>query len=170
MSTEVPLDEFFLRREEQPSMGAAARSEAVSELLLFALGHEELAVEVTALREIVMPPPLSDVPRARPGVLGVTMLRGRVVPVFDPRPALRLSARDPTAPHARVIIADSGQGPFGLWVDRVLHVLRVKTSSLETPPAALGGETGLLTGVGRHGTKVFGVVNLAKLVAPGGRA
>lgn len=161
------LDEFFLRPEDLPREESAPAESAdpVQELLLFALGSESFALPVPLLREIVMPPPLSEVPRARPSVLGVTMLRGEVVPVFDPRKRLNQSERPPPGPGTRVVIVDAGEGPLGLWVDRVLQVVRVRGSALESPPAGVAGEGDAVVRIGRHGDRLYGVLDLSQLLA-----
>jgi purine-binding chemotaxis protein CheW len=164
------LEEFFVSPEELLSAAKASSTEQTAdplvELLVFSLGSEEYALPVPQLREIVMPPPLSEVPRADVTVLGVTMLRGEVVPVFDPRPRLKLPARPAPTGHTRVIIADAGEGPLGLWVDAVAQVLRVRRSALESPPPGLAGEAEALAHLGRRGDKLFGVLDLKTLLAP----
>jgi purine-binding chemotaxis protein CheW len=112
-----------------------------------------------------MPPPLSEVPRADGSVLGVTMLRGEVVPVLDPRPLLALPPRSGASPSTRVIIVDAGDGPMGLWVDAVAQVVRTPASALEVPPAGLAGEGEAIAHLGRRGGRLFGVLNLAQLLA-----
>ena len=163
---ERDLAEFFVGPGERPARPAevGAPADPLQELLLFALGAEWFALPVPQLREIVMPPPLSEVPRARASVLGVTMIRGEVVPVVDPRPALRLAARSPGGPGTRVVVVDAGQGPVGLWVDRVIQVVRVRGSSLEEPPAGVAGEGDPVVRLGRQGEALYGVLELAALL------
>ena len=100
------LAEFFYRPdlEGTGSTGRTTeRPDELRELLVFSLANEQFAIDVPRVQEIVMPPPLSDVPRARSHVLGVTMIRGTVVPVFDLRPRLELSPASGPNPHARVM-------------------------------------------------------------------
>lgn len=160
------LQEFFLQVGDLPAeqSDAAETADPVQELLLFALGTESFALPVPILREIVMPPPLSEVPRARPAVLGVTMLRGEVVPVLDPRHRLGLGERPPPGPGTRVVIVDAGEGPLGLWVDRVLQVVRVRGSALEQPPSGVAGEGDAVVRIGRHGERLYGVLDLEQLL------
>jgi purine-binding chemotaxis protein CheW len=161
------LSEFFLRAEEkplEPAQAPGAAQDLVQELLLFALGGELYALPVPLLREIVMPPPLSEVPRAGPAVLGVTMIRGEVVPVFDVRRTLRLGSHAEALPGTRVIIVDAGEGPLGLWVDRVVQVVRVRASQLEEPPRGVAGEGDAVVRIGRQGERLYGVLDLEALL------
>lgn len=162
------LDAFFLRDDEAlPAPKSVETADPLLELLLFSLGSEGYALAVPLLREIVMPPPLSEVPRAPAAVLGVTMLRGEVVPVIDPRLRLRLPPRPRQGPSTRVIIVDAGAGPLGLWVDRVVQVVRVRASGLETPPPGVASEGDAVIRIGRHQGKLYGVLDLRLLAGEG---
>jgi purine-binding chemotaxis protein CheW len=158
----------FLASDEDAGLTLATAGEGGAdprvELLVFTLGSESYALPVPSLREIVRPPPLSEVPRADPAVLGVTMLRGEVVPVIDPRPRLGLGERPVTTSHSRVIIAQVTSGAVGLWVDSVKQVVRMLTSQLEVPPRGVGGDPGALVSLGRAGGTLFGVLDLSALV------
>ena len=162
------LDAFFLRAEEAlPEARSVQTADPLQELLLFALGSESYALPVPLLREIVMPPPLSEVPRAQAAVLGVTMLRGEVVPVIDPRLRLGLGVRPRQGPGTRVIIVDAGAGALGLWVDRVVQVVRVRASALETPPPGVASEGDAVVRIGRHQGRLYGVLDLGLLLGDG---
>jgi purine-binding chemotaxis protein CheW len=160
------LAEFFLGANERPAkqQTPTAANDPLHELLVFALGAEWYALPVPLLREIVMPPPLSEVPRAERSVLGVTMIRGEVVPVFDVRARLGLSERPMPGPATRVVIVDHGEGPLGIWVDRVLQVLRVRASSLEDPPPGVASEGDAVVRLGRQGERLYGVLDLRLLL------
>ena len=78
----------------------------------------------------------------------------------------RLGLREPAlpGPSTRVVIVDNGEGPLGLWVDRVLQVLRVRASSLEEPPPGVAAEGDPVVRVGRQGDRLFGVLEIRLLV------
>jgi purine-binding chemotaxis protein CheW len=158
----------FLAAEDEIGRAAArpdsAPTAARVELLVFGLGDESYALPVPSLREIVRPPPLSEVPRADPSVLGVTMLRGEVVPVYDPRSRLGLTGRPVPTSSSRVIIAQAAAGVLGLWVDRVRQVVRVPASQLEAPPRGVGDERLALVSLGRIGSTLFAVLDLGVLI------
>jgi purine-binding chemotaxis protein CheW len=162
------LESFFLGPGELGVQAGHGRAVATAriELLLFTLGSEDFALPVPTLREIVLPPLLSEVPRAPRDVMGVTMLRGEVVPVYDPRLSLGLPVRPARSRRTRVVIADSGKGPLGLWVDAVLQVLRVTEAELELPPPGLG-RAPAISRLGRHGGRLFAVLELGLLLREG---
>ena len=97
----------------------------------FTLEREEYGADLNLVTQIVKPPPLTWVPRARPHVLGVISIRGAVVTLVDLRQLLGLS---PTSwpRSARVLLTGHHGEPIGLLVDSVTHVHRVSVEQFET--------------------------------------
>jgi purine-binding chemotaxis protein CheW len=171
-----PLDDFFYRDDELgPELGGLAPETAPApaeepvqrvEYLTFRLGAEEYGVEIDRVREVMRSPPITEVPRAPPGVLGVITVRGEVVAVFDPRTRLRLPP-SAGAETGRVVIVDDGAGPCGLLVDGVANVVRLPRGSIEPCPQGIGGlGVDCLAGIGRDHDRLFTVLDLAALLRP----
>jgi purine-binding chemotaxis protein CheW len=136
-----------------------------TEVLVFALGGELHAAAVDGVREILRSPPLTPVPRAPRGVLGVVSVRGRLVTVVDPRRALRLDAPPPT-PRARIVLVEVDDGEvIGLFVDEVRRVERLSAEDIEPPAATLGGDVAAhVTGIARPRAAIDGADAGAALV------
>jgi purine-binding chemotaxis protein CheW len=164
-----PLAEFFLGDEEAALVGAGPsrnedQAEALREVLIFRLGLEEYALEIDTVREILKAPPITEVPRAPPHVLGVTMVRGQVIAVYDPRRRLGLAPAQ-AGPGARVVVCDAGGGPVGLLVDGVSEVLRLPSSALEARPQGIAGvDSEFIAGVGRGDRRFFALLDAAALL------
>ena len=123
------------------------------QLLTFGLGSAEYAVVLGTVTEILRARTLTEIPRARPPLLGVLNLRGTITPVYDP--ALRLGLPSTVPPcagpdsqrparAARILVVRTALGPAGVWVDRVRGVQRVHPGVLERPR---GGPTGGVVGI-----------------------
>jgi purine-binding chemotaxis protein CheW len=174
-AAEDPLDEFFWREDElAPSLpeligAASARApielpEARREWLTFRLGGEEYAVEIEHVREILKAPVVTEVPRAPAHVLGVIMVRGEVIAVYDPRRRLGLPT-SPATRQARVIVCDAGEGPRGLLVDAVSQVVRLPVSAIEARPSGIGGPSSeYVASIGRDRDRLFILLDLAALL------
>jgi len=121
------------------------------EVLTFALGDEEYGVDIQRLREIVRVRPITEVPRAPAFVLGVIGVRGEVLPVLDLRRRLKLRPpAEPPGREARVLIVKRGAEAFGLLVDEVRQVVRLREEDIEaTPPVLIGAESEFIAGIGR---------------------
>jgi purine-binding chemotaxis protein CheW len=124
---------------------------------------------VISLREIVRVPPLTEVPRADRALIGVMNLRGEVLPVYDIKPALHLTAEEgpparPSGPpprSARVLVIRSDEGDAGLWVDGVTGVMRLRPSAIEAPPpGVVRGERDCVVGLGRHGNHLLILIDV----------
>ena len=134
--------------------------EIPEEYLSFRLEGELYAVPIHGVKEIVKVPPLTEVPRAAPNLLGVMYLRGEVLPVYDIKVKLRLADQaplvaGPEAPEpprsARIIVVQMADGLAGIWVDAVSEVVRLRPSMLElAPPGVGGGERDCVVGLGRR--------------------
>ncbi|RJS15286.1 chemotaxis protein CheW [Corallococcus sp. H22C18031201] len=169
------LDDFFYRPDEDVSglvdfaagsHGATPQAveEVPEEYLSFLLEDECYAVPLLAVREICKVPPLTEIPRAEPWLLGVMNLRGELLPVYDVKLRLRLAevpARVagpealPAPRAARILVLKTEEGPAGVWVDSVQGVVRLKPSMLEAAPPGLRGERDCVVGLGRRGAQLY---------------
>ena len=165
-----PLADFFFDVHEAPAAtgsaaGESAETYSLREYLAFRLGSEEYALEIEVVREILKAPAITEVPRSPQHVLGVILVRGQVVPVFDPRRLLGLPAPG-GGPGTRVVVCDAGDGPVGLLVDRVTQVLRLPAQAFEPRPQGIAGiDSEYMIGVGREGDRLFVLLDAAALLA-----
>ena len=179
------LDAFFYRPDEDegplfalatgPEQALpAVVEETPAEFLAFSLDSEVYVVPIGDVREIVKVPPLTEIPRAAPSLLGVMNLRGEVLPVYDIKPRLRLSVSamriagpDPEAlpKAARVLIVRGDDGDAGVLVDAVREVVKMKPSALEPPPPGVGGgERDCVVGLGRRRDQLYIVLDLHQVL------
>jgi purine-binding chemotaxis protein CheW len=142
-----------------------------SEFLKFLCEGDAYAVPLTGVREIVVPPPLTPVPRSRPAVLGVASVRGQLVTVVDFRIVMGLPVAT-VARRGRLLL---GHGPdrelMALRVDEVHQVLRLHSHQVETGAVLHTGEfSDLLKGIGRpEGGEVVALLDIHALFAKGTR-
>jgi chemotaxis signal transduction protein len=85
-------------------------------LVRFWLGGRELLVDVAAVREVLVPGPVTRLPGSAPAIAGVTSVRGRIVAVVDASGALGAPA---SATRDRFLVVAAPEGPVALVVDRV---------------------------------------------------
>jgi purine-binding chemotaxis protein CheW len=171
-----PLDDFFYREDEaSPGVGLVAQATpgglareavALDEFLIFRLGGEEFGVEIGRVLEVMRTPPVTEVPRAPPDILGVISVRGDVVTVVDPRSRLGLPGSG-SGPARRVVVVDDGAGACGLLVDQVAGVVRLPQGALEPCPQAIGvGGGEVFLGIGREQERLFTVLDTRALLQP----
>ena len=170
-----PLDEFFWREgEAAPSLpdveGAGdvrpspEPAEVRHEWVAFLLGAEEYAVDIAHVREVMKAPAVTEVPRAPGHVLGIIMVRGEIIAVFDPRRQLGLPPAAP-ARGARVLVCDAGRGPRGILVDAVSGVVRLPASAIEVRPTGIGAGSGdAIVGIGRERGRMLILLDIAEVL------
>lgn len=93
---------------------------------------ERFAVQLAQVRTVVVPRPLSLVPRAPPAMLGIMNLRGRVVGVVDLASLLGQPAG--RAP-GKVLLLDRGRTELGLAVGEVTGIAPLEPA-LRAPEGA----------------------------------
>lgn len=107
------------------------------EYLTFILGGEEYGVDILKVQGIQGWSPVTPIPHAPEFVLGVTNLRGAVVPIIDLRRRFGLAERE-LAPTTVVIIVHvedvTATRVVGMVVDGVSEVYALDRSALQPPP------------------------------------
>lgn len=116
-----------------------------------------LAVEAAAeiygfplatVREILVPPPITDVPRSADHVLGVITVRGQIITVLDLQKLLNLGV-DQDGAFGRVLLVDNGEELVGVAVNRVIHVYRLEQNQIEYASSMSAELSDYVVGVGR---------------------
>jgi purine-binding chemotaxis protein CheW len=147
------------RQEEQ---GAEAL-----ELLCFRVAHEEYALSILDIKEIIKPREVTEVPRVPSFVRGILSLRGIIIPVFDMRVRLGLAG----APHSereRIVVVKRQNGFCGVLVDEVVQVVRIPHGGIEPPPVVLEGiDREFVQGIGRVGGRMLILLDMEKVLDVG---
>ncbi len=149
---------------EAPCAPGTSPAEA-GKYLIFALAHEEYALEVATAREIIGMPHITPVPCTPPFVRGVFNYRGTAAPAIDLRVAFGLPAEQ--TDDTCVIIADSGDAEIGMIVDRVVSVIDVGPDQIEGAlPVAAETTTALIRGIRRDQGDVAIVLDIGMVMPP----
>ena len=118
------------------------------------LGAERYALAVEHVLEITTYSPPTPLPGARPDLLGLVPLRGRVLPVYDAAGILGASG---AASPERIVVVVDGATRAGVAVDEVSEVGPL-------PPAEAADEP-LLSGTVLHDGRAIGVIDACALLA-----
>lgn len=116
---------------------SAVQTASDLEVLMLGLGGEFFAIEASAVREILDPVPVTDVPGARAFVSGVINVRGRIVPLADLRVQFEMPVTPPTT-DTRIIVLevdlDGDPTVVGILADKVYEVTQIAAGALEEAP------------------------------------
>ncbi len=130
-----PLPEHSETRDGTPEAGIVETDDII-ELLVFGLYNEEYAFMVSELEEIIRPQQITSIPRTKEYLIGVTSLRGKIIPVIDLKKMLLLTGKEESAKR-KIIVLKGNKGPLGVLVDRIAGVVRLPVSGLTEAPAHL---------------------------------
>jgi purine-binding chemotaxis protein CheW len=104
-----------------------------TQMVVFKLSNEEFAVEVSSVEAIIKLQAITKVPHAPSYVVGVTNLRGNIVPVVDLKKRLGLPATENSL-DTRIIVALLQESKVGMVVDAVSQVIEIDDAQIEQTP------------------------------------
>jgi purine-binding chemotaxis protein CheW len=110
--------------------------EATEGFVTVVTGGQLFGLRLERVRDVFVPRGLSPVPLAPPEIAGLLNLRGRIVTAIDLRRRLNLPPRSDGGTPVAVGIEERGE-LYGLMVDRVGDVLRLRPSTYDANPVNL---------------------------------
>lgn len=118
---------------ESPALAAtaAAQSRKLHPVLVFRVGSRLFGAEAKHVYEVVVSGSLTPVPTARAYVLGITLVRGRLVPVISLGELLGFPSGDESAPTLpRLLILRDGALEVAVLSDATLGLFEVDLTDL----------------------------------------
>ena len=108
-------------------------------------------------------PEITNVPLTASYMSGIFSLRGTIVPLFDLRLMLKLSAQKQAT---RILIVESGDNETtGFLVDEVRYVIRMSEKLIEPAPATMIEEgREFLLGIGHFNEKIIVLLDIDALL------
>jgi len=147
--------------------------EDIVELLTFHLSTEEFAFRVFDIEEILRFQRIMPVPKVPDYILGITSLRGKIIPVIDLKKRLSIKGKGETAladlqadnSRKKILTLKGPKGPVGAVIDKVKGVIRISPSEIVEPPAHLS-ETELMfiEGVVLYNSRFISVIRMEKIL------
>ncbi len=128
--------------EDQAGDEEGAATDEV-QLVSFEVEEQEYGIPIEDVQEIVQfPERIVHVPRSQSYVLGVMMLRSRLLPLVSLRSLFGLSPREPDE-HSRIVVITLDAMAVGLVTDSVNEVLRVPLMAVDAMPELLSRDGAL---------------------------
>ena len=134
------------------------------QLVVFDLAGESYGINISAVESIIKPQTITKLPQAPHYVMGVTNLRGTVLPVIDLRLRFGLEAQEITK-QTRIIIVTMDFLKVGVVVDGVSEVLRVQDDIIGAlPPMVSTVNSAFLKGIVRLEDRLIILLELSKVL------
>lgn len=100
------------------------------QVVVFLLGNQYFAINVDKTREILRWPGVRDVPQTHPAMLGITTIRGEVIPLIDLRVYLGIEQKAELE-NSKLIVAEFNRMKLGFVVDAVDRIYRINSDELD---------------------------------------
>lgn len=135
------------------------------QLVVFSLGREEFAVEVTQVREIMRMEEITRMPKSPHFVEGIINLRGQIIAVVELAKRLNLEAGE-RGGDTRIIVVEAEDIKVGMIVDSVSEVLRIGADTVEpSPTLAADVSAAYLRGVVKLDNRLIILLDLTKVLS-----
>lgn len=136
------------------------------QIAMFNIGSETFGIGISLIKEIVRYPLIIAVPKTPEYILGLTNLRGNVLPVIDSRKRLGLQVTEAND-DTRVLVVEIGSASIGVVVDKVKGVISIEEMTIESPPSIItsGVDSKFINAVikGKDNDKVIMELNVQTL-------
>jgi Chemotaxis signal transduction protein len=134
-----------------------------SQLVIFKLGLEEYAMDISFAQEIIRIPPLTRMPNMPSFLEGVFNLRGKVIPVFDLKKRFKLMETE-RGIDSRLLILNLDGMMAGIIVDDVSEVMKINIQSIgNLDDEIIGLSKNSIEGVCLLEERIITVLNVPKL-------
>lgn len=137
------------------------------QVVSFSLGKEEYAIEITKVKEIILPKGITHVPQMPDYIEGLINLRGNVIPVVDLRKRFGLVC-DTETEHTRIMVTRMESKIVGLIVDSVSQVMKIPNAQIQEPPETIAGlARDYLMGIGKLDDRMIILLDIEKIMNAG---
>ena len=133
--------------------------------VIFKVGAAEYVLPASDVLQMESFAGATPVPGARPYVLGIIHVRGRVVPVVDLRVRFGLPPIAATL-DSRVVVAELAGRTVGLLADSAREVVKLTPDQLQAPPEMMTaqGANGFVKSVAHVQKRLLMMLDFAKVI------
>jgi purine-binding chemotaxis protein CheW len=135
------------------------------QLVIFELGEENFGIEIASVEGINKMLEITKIPKAPGYMLGITNLRGSVLPVIDLQKRFGM-AEQPQTDETRIVVANMDGIKIGMVVSAVSEVLTIEDKVIEPPPPMVSNvNSEFIVGVAKIDKRLVILLDLAKVLS-----
>ncbi len=98
--------------------------------VIFKLNDEDFGLEIMNVNEIIRMQELTAMPNTSKYILGVTNIRGKVIPVISMKKILEME-ESVDDDRTRIIVASLGDKIYGFKVDSVSEIIKIEEEQID---------------------------------------
>lgn len=133
-----------------------------AEVLEFRVGNGDYAINVIKIREILEVSNISPVPKSNPAVIGLTMVRGAIIPLIDMKYVLNGERTEKT--KYTTLLCEFNQNQVAFCVDFVKGIQRVPWKNLQKPDSIIDDKGALVIGTITFEDRIVMMLDFEKVV------
>jgi purine-binding chemotaxis protein CheW len=150
-----------------PRIDDSRRGAGLYQYLTFLVGEKPYCVEITYVDEIRVASDISEIPNAAKFLLGVTNIRGQVIPIFDLKARFNLGKSEVDTKKVIIVCSVEDQD-IGILVDSVSDIIHVKPEEIkESKSAQLAIKGDFVSGVIVQNKEMIVLLDLVSLFGEG---
>jgi len=107
-------------------------------VVTFKVGDEEYAIDIMKIDSVSEMMKIMHLPGLPSFILGVSNLRGEVIPVINTRTKFSISEKENNL-NDRIVVVYINDKKVGIVVDEVREVLTLTPEQISEPPSTVGG-------------------------------
>jgi purine-binding chemotaxis protein CheW len=133
-----------------------------SRMIIFKIAKEEYAIDINQVQSIERMQQVTSIPNTSPALIGVTNIRGKVLPLFDLRIILSASSQDNNE-NTRIILVEFQGKSMGIVVDEANEVLEISNDIVQQPSFTVDNDT-FIKGVATLESRLLILIDIEKLI------
>ncbi|MRS03276.1 chemotaxis protein CheW [bacterium] len=134
------------------------------QLVIFELGAEHFGIDIASVEGINKMLDITKIPQAPSYMLGITNLRGSVLPVLDLLQRFGMKSEEQTN-ETRIVVANMEGVKVGMVVSAVSEVLTIEDSVIEPPPPMVSNiNSEFIIGVAKIDKRLVILLDLSKVL------
>ena len=142
----------------------SASDQNILQFVGFRLGGKDYAFPIDQTREIVELRSITPTPEVPAHIVGVTNLRGQIIPIVDLQRVLTPGA--PATPSRHAVVIDVGGKLTGCLVDSVTRVVRLPQSEIQPADDVLDHENArCVDGFAKYEGTILIVLDASRVIA-----
>ncbi|CAF30481.1 chemotaxis protein CheW [Methanococcus maripaludis] len=141
----------------------------VPKVVVFKLASNEYCLRVTGVREVLKLQDITSIPNTPDYIVGVTNIRGEIMPIIDLRRKLNLfeDLGDESIDEKLVMVVEIDGVPIGILVDSVSDVMQISAEQIEDIEGIKKNASGeYIEGIAKIGNRLIIILDIKNLIDP----
>ncbi len=132
--------------------------------VIFKLNNDDFGLEIMNVNEIIRMQELTAMPNTSAYILGVTNIRGKVIPVISMKKILGMEESSDDD-RTRIIVASLGEKTYGFKVDSVSEIIKIEEEQIDKQEGiGEDAEKNYIFGIAKLDERLVKLIDLEKIL------